>query len=173
MTTREYTTVDKSSWPRGEWDGEPDKIQWRDEATGLPCLIVRSPLGALCGYVGVTNAHAWHGKDYSDAIGTCSDDCSDGYHYGHAIDSLIRVHGGLTFSDRCSPGEDESRGICHVPEPGEPDHVWWFGFDCGHHRDLVPGVDAGYRSYDGCYKNISYVRREVTLLAAQLMAVRS
>lgn len=35
----------------------------------------------------------------------------------------LAVHGGLTYSDRC---HDD---ICHVPAPGEPDDVWWFGFD--------------------------------------------
>lgn len=173
METLQYTTIDKSSWPRGEWDGEPDKMQWRDEPTGLPCLIVRGPLGALCGYVGVAESHPWHGKSYGAELGECNKDCGDDYHFGHSIDSRISVHGGLTFSDRCSPGEDESRGICHVPDAGEPDHVWWFGFDCAHHGDWVPGVDRRYGSFDGWYKNISYVQREVALLAAQLKAVQS
>lgn len=48
-----WTTVDKSDWPTGEWHQEPDKAQWIDQATGLDCLIVRGPFGALCGYVGV------------------------------------------------------------------------------------------------------------------------
>lgn len=25
-----YNVIDKSKWPRGEWDNEPDKIQWVD-----------------------------------------------------------------------------------------------------------------------------------------------
>ena len=29
MKTIEYRTIDKSAWPRGEWDAEPDKMQWR------------------------------------------------------------------------------------------------------------------------------------------------
>ena len=37
-----YDTQDKRTWPRGVWDDEPDKKQWRDEATGYPCLIVRN-----------------------------------------------------------------------------------------------------------------------------------
>ncbi len=35
MKTKEWTTEDKSAWPRGPWDIEPDKIQWIDEATDL------------------------------------------------------------------------------------------------------------------------------------------
>ena len=43
---REYRTVDKSTWARGPWDTEPDKMQWRDEATGLDCLYEHdSPRG--------------------------------------------------------------------------------------------------------------------------------
>lgn len=80
---REYRTVDKSEWRRGAWDAEPDKVQWIDAATGLDCLMVRAGhLGYWCGYVGVPEGHAAFEKDY-------------GY-----VD--VRVHGGLTFSDRCA-----------------------------------------------------------------------
>lgn len=101
METKEYRTMDKSAWGRGEWQQEPDKMQFADEATGLPCLIVRTSLGHLCGYVGVTDAHPWHGKGYDDAIGACNENCDEGYHSGHRIDSCISVHGGLTFADKC------------------------------------------------------------------------
>lgn len=56
MDTREYRTIDKSD---GEWKDEPDKIQWQDEATGFPCLIVRGPSGALCGYVMDADTPLW------------------------------------------------------------------------------------------------------------------
>ncbi len=55
--------VDKTSWPRGEWDNEPDKVYWYDE-TKLPCLILRSPVGALNGYVGVPIYHPAYGISY-------------------------------------------------------------------------------------------------------------
>lgn len=160
----EYRTVDKSGWPRGPWDDEPDKAQWRDQATGLPCLIHRGPSGALCGYVGVAADHPWHGHDYRD-------------------DRLfaVEVHGGLTFSDGCQHGDDPSTGICHVPEPGEPDDVWWFGFDCAHFGDMSGmawrtsdpessflhsiALSDGYR-----YRDVAYVRSECARLAAQIAA---
>lgn len=107
MLTKEYRTVDKSSWERGPWDSEPDKKQWLDQATGLPCLIVRNPMGALCGYVGVTKNHPAFGKSYGD-----DDACVEG----------LEVHGGITFADFCSHG-DECTSICHVVEPGENDRV--------------------------------------------------
>src|SRR5262249_8204209 len=118
METKEYRTVDKAGWAvRGEWDNEPDKMQWPDDISGLPCLIVRGPLGALCGYVGVSDIHPLYGK-------------------GCNID--VQVHGGLTFVGGCDYSADESTHICHVPGPGEPDNVWWFGFDCAHSGDFTP-----------------------------------
>lgn len=144
---------DKSKWDRGEWDAEPDKIEWRDEATGLPCLIVRGPSGALCGCVAVSEGHAAFKKDYDD------------------VD--VRVHGGLTYADHCA----EDGHICHVPQPGEPENVWWLGFDCAHSGDYCPG-SSKYRAGSSAdlfarkgwetYRTVAYVRSQVTQLAHQL-----
>lgn len=161
---REYTTVDKSEWGQGEWTHEPDKVQWVDGATGLDCLAVRQArLGHWCGYVGVPPEHPFHGKGYSE----CDDD------FNYTVD--VEVHGGLTYARECQETDDESKGICHVPEPGRPDNVWWFGFDCAHSGDLSPAMAArevamgfprmpGYESY----RPFSYVQNECTSLAAQL-----
>lgn len=164
---REWTTIDKSEWPeRGEWDREPDKVQWRDAATGLPCLANRNQhSGNWCGYVGVYPGHPWHGVGYSACTQTppCAEsDCA------HGPDNRVDVHGGLTFSDRCSPGETEATGICHVAEPGEAE-PWWFGFDCAHSGDLSPGFPMRMRFYDAdSYKPLDYVRRQCAALARQL-----
>lgn len=160
----EYTTIDRSKWPSGEWDGEPDKVQWKHEATGLPCLAVRHPRsGHWCGYVGVAEGHPLFGKEYDSE------------------EVNIYTHWGLTFADACSPSETESTGICHIPQPGEPDHVWWFGFDCAHHGDYSPqdAVYARDRGYpftiggDSTYKTLEFVNQECQKLADQLHAVRS
>ncbi len=150
MKTMEWTTVDKSKWGIGAWMNEPDKRQWSDPATGLPCLIVRGPLGALCGYVGVAEGHKFYAKNY-DAVDV---DC----------------HGGLTFSNTCADVEEAEEGkyICHVAESGEPAKVWWLGFDCGHFMDETPGSTY---CRDGIYRDIAYVAGEVTSLAKQLSAV--
>ena len=42
METIEYNNYDKSEWKQGEWQNEPDKVQFEDEATEYPCLIVRA-----------------------------------------------------------------------------------------------------------------------------------
>lgn len=146
-TEQTWRFTDKSKWPSGPWDSEPDKVQWVDEKTGLDCLIVRNHLGALCGYVGVPEGHPLFAKDDS------------------AIDHDLRVHGGLTFSSFCQEahGEESHARICHVPLPGRPDRVWWLGFDCAHLGDHIPSADSYRRGFDGScetYKDISYVKTE-------------
>jgi len=152
MKTIEYRMQDKSRFGPGPWADEPDKRQWPDRETGLPCLIVRGPLGALCGYVGVTESHPWFRRDYDDST----------------VD--ISVHGGLTFAAPCSPDGDEGRSICHVPDPGEPDHMWWFGFDCCHINDLVPGARSQYPGSDDVYRDLDFVAGQCANLARQLVA---
>lgn len=169
MKTKHYTFIDKSAWGAGPWVKEPDKIQWQDKATGLPCLIVRNTFGsgALCGYVGVGASHPLHGKGYNDA-------------------QDINVHGG-TFADRCHPLANDA-GICHSVEPGEDDNVWWFGFDCSHAGDLNPKIEATLRDirkekplllpqsaiphrWRDIYRDVRYVRKQVRGLAHQLQAL--
>lgn len=113
--------ITRKGWSRGPWDNEPDRIEWRDARAVpvLPCLIVRGPSGALCGYVAVPPGHPWHGKDHVDAD----------------------VHGSITYTEKCQAGGH----ICHVPQLGESDDVWWVGFDCAHSGDGQPGRDADYR----------------------------
>lgn len=155
METREYRTIDKSDWGDGPWQQEPDKKQWQDAETGLPCLIVRGPNGSLCGYVGVSDGHPAFEKNYDD------------------VD--VEVHGGLTFCDHCGPGDNEASGICHVPPAGEPDHVWWLGFDCAHIWDFSPGRPLGFIRFsrDETYRDLAYVENECRSLARQLAAQRT
>jgi len=146
----------REGWPEGPWTREPDRIEWR--CRGLPCLIVRSVMGNLCGYVGVPPGHRLHGVHYAE------------------IDD-VEAHGGLTFSDRCGGG------ICHAPLPGEPEDVWWLGFDCGHAFDVVPGVMKYAKRTqpgqlkgtvlegifgNGVYRDVAYVRSRVETMAAEL-----
>lgn len=59
--------VDRTGWPRGEWDDEPDFEAWTDERTGLYCAAIRNlRLGHWCGYVAVAGQHPLHGVDYMD-----------------------------------------------------------------------------------------------------------
>lgn len=157
MKTIEYTNVqDRTKWGSGPWDDEPmDKMQWRDLVTGLPCLMVRGPVGAWCGYVGIEDPdHQWYEKDYSD------DD-------GNYID--VNVHGGLTFASFCQEGETpDGERICHIVEDGETDRAWWLGFDTGHAYDKVPAYPMIVEGTT--YRTQEYVRGEVLTLAQQVQA---
>jgi hypothetical protein len=165
----------KSLWGDGPWLNEPDRLEWRSK--GYPCLIVRAQVtGALCGYVAVPPGHPWHGKGYDD------------------VNHVVRVHGGLTYADSC----EGNPKICHVPEAGEPDNVWWLGFDCSHHMDCSPAMRATirecyenfmpsyaeiagisrdvveeYRREHEVYRDIEYVKAEVESLVVQAHANRN
>jgi hypothetical protein len=164
MKTIEYRDiVDRTGWDSGPWDKEPDKVQWQDPDTGMPCLAVRNGhIGNWCGYVGVAESHPFFGLDDSD----------------EKID--VQVHGGLIFSGFCAEN-DKEHGICHRPDPGEPDRVWWFGFDCCHAFDLAPGLTATIRKCGidrfgipgDKYRSLSYVKRECAELAKQLSVASS
>lgn len=168
---REYhtRTEEKQQWGEGPWLTEPDKVQWTDDATGYPCLIVRNRMGALCGYVGLSPGHPNYGAGYDDV----------------AVD----VHGGLTYAAGCR-GDVESESICHIPEPGQPDNVWWLGFDCAHYMDLSPQMAAMWKpggayhtaglaarlpriSTSETYRDVAYVRAECASLALQLFRIEA
>lgn len=125
------------------WKTEPDHDTF--EHAGLPCIIHRGPLGAWCGYVAVPPGHVDHGKGINDI--------------------RVKVHGGVTYADACS-GE-----ICHVAKPGEPDDVWWVGFDCAHAYDMTPSMLKYGTVVPGTtYRDQAYVTGETKRLAEQLAA---
>lgn len=173
--------IPRIDWGPGPWDNEPDRFEWVDEATGFPCLITRHPVfGNLCGYVAVPPGHPFHGLSYGDA----------------AMRGLD-VHDKVTYAAPCMDAGDIPEGaeespwfhpellVCHVPEPGEPDDVWWVGFAAGSFRDVQPASDARLRQQLGGheivdrmneqrgpfarrYRDLDYMRGECTRLAAQL-----
>ena len=152
----------------GEWDDEPDKVQWIDADTGLDCIVKRNHQGVWCGYVGVPQGHDWYGKPFGQ------------------IDADVHG-GGLTFSGLCSPGEPID-GICHIPFANAGDEKpWWIGFDCGHMFDTnpsfewfrmknpdllrMPEPDHIVPDYmQSKYRTVNYARRECAGLADQVAA---
>lgn len=146
--------VNRTDWPAGPWDAEDDREEWTT-AAGLPGLMVRSGMGNWCGYAAVNPGHPLHGRDWDEVDHAC-------------------VHGGLTYAGAC-----EGR-ICHTPEPGQEDNVWWFGFDCAHMGigDLVPAMPrtldpTAYGLDPLVYRDTAYVRAEVESLARQLVDAAS
>jgi hypothetical protein len=144
--------VDRTDWPPGPWDDELDRYDFKT-AAGLPAIIYRNGMGALCGYVGVAPGHPCHGKE-------CSEEPFRG----------LRVHGGVSYAAACN------ETICHVPAPGEPDNVWWVGFDCCRGRDLIPVVAQMQSRLSGKrelyrYRDVAFVRAWCEALAEQLVAM--
>ena len=144
---------DKSHWRKGEWDDEPDRKDFIH--AGFSCFILRNNLGSWCGYVGVPNTHPAYEKDYDD------------------VD--VSVHGGLTYANKCQGV------ICHIPEAGMPDDVWWLGFDTCHYNDISPsrylssligGVVIAREDELGEYRNMDYVINETKQLADQLKEMK-
>lgn len=213
MTPKIYHFLDKTSWGDGEWLHEPDKAQWQDPTTGLPCLIVRGPQNAWCGYAGVEESHPWFGKRWDKCLDGCPEGDEDHWcDWEQSPQGKLEAHGGVNFSAFCADTSEaawhrarqyaeafrdnsgqvsdrwyarygkytdtheqfirrvEVAGICHIPDEGESDHVWWFGFDCGHSGDICPGHKAVSASY--VYRSERYTRDQVTALAAQLHAIQ-
>jgi hypothetical protein len=135
----------------GPWQKEPSRVEWKH--AGLPCIAHRGGGGAWCGYVAVPPGHKYHGKD-----------CGE-------IDDAIDVHGGLTFAAKCHGH------ICHVPEPGEPDDVWWFGFDCAHAYDMRPESKMfetpRWSQLEEHYWTLEEVQEETNRLAEQLASIET
>ena len=145
---------DRSDWPPGDWDNEPDRVDFTH--AGFACLLHRGPLGAWCGYVGVPKDHPYFGKEYDHVA--------------------VEVHGGLTFASECHGH------VCHIAD----EEVWWFGFDCSHAGDLVPGLQRfhnltrakfplpeNFESFlHESYKDLNYVKKETISLAQQLAQIK-
>jgi hypothetical protein len=141
----------RSTLAEGPWKHELDYELF--EAHGFNCLISRNPsLFFWCGYVGIPKSHPDHGKE--------RDEFDD-----------IMVHGGITYAEHCQ------RHICHIPKPGEADHLFWIGFDCGHSFDLAPGYTSSLipadlrKSMTGenrTYRTYEYAKAETIKLARQL-----
>jgi hypothetical protein len=104
------TRIDRTNWPAGRWDGEPDRVEWR--VGDFYCIVNRTKLGHWCGYLGVPAGHKWDGQDY-DAI--------------HDMEPDLEVHGGLTWARRWKNAPD-------VPDR------FMVGFDCAHAGTVHPSI---------------------------------
>lgn len=142
----------------GPWQVEPHRVEF--EHAGFNCLLHRGGLGAWCGYVGVPQSHPAHGIDYYVSEYDREAPLPDTQKSVNAIE----VHGGLTYAEECHGP------ICHVPNGGEDETLWWFGFDCAHSGDVCPGMDREFSGHDR-YRDVDYVRRETERLAEQLAEI--
>lgn len=161
------------------WLDEPDRAEF--EAHGLKCVMIRHPRSLhWCGYVRVGEDHPWYGKDYShtiydppaelierpidvDKVGVINVLCAgmggNDPTKSCELSLLLDAHGGITFTND-HPGGDETKD------------GWWFGFDCAHAGDLIPGhLRFGSARPHETYRDEAYVRAECESLAKQLVRV--
>jgi len=148
--------IDRTNWPPGPWDSEPDRIEWRDEATGLPCVIIRpNNDGHLCGYVGVPIWHMFYGK-HCDDIGFDDDEYTGPYR-------------GVTYA------KHGNAHVRHTQLTNEPDRFWWLGFSCDGWGDGQPGrpIDPEFgMSLDRVqrqYRTVPQVREDCTKFAQMII----
>lgn len=183
----------RDNWGDGPWRDEPDRVEWIEPETGYRCEIRRNRAGSLCGYVTVPEDHIWHGIEYSGCVNRHpqTEEKDWGYKVYPCLDydkedrcsspeSMLRVHGGLTYSGKVDDGG------------------WRYGFDTAHCGDYSPGMEATMRQLhvtspnpysdpdatfdpitgikhehglDEVYRDMSYVKSETESLAKQLWAI--
>ena len=168
----------------------------------FPCMIIRTEMGHLCGYVGVQSGHSFFNKKYNQ----CLKGCEKIPYKPHALpgqskevsiewaEMMNELSGGhwpctssnenhRTIEDLISvhggitfTGEYEEGG--KVLEGG----IWWIGFDCAHTGDYNPGIalalmKTGYLDHllssDEVYRDEDYVTIEVEQMAVQIKEYES
>jgi len=167
---------ERRPYGEGPWLDEPDRVAWRDAATGYSCLILRQRDGALAGFVGVGPSHPlWCFE--RDAIPPTLG---------------ISAHYGIDYAALCDPTRPSHLQICHVRHATGRQHqasmsnrpdladgrsidAWWFGFACNSVGDFLP-LDPSHNNTsreDGpkTYRDIGYVASEVIELASKLRAL--
>lgn len=156
------STMDmRERWPRGPWDQEPDKIEFRHQ--GMACMMSRAASGHWCGYVAVGPHHPMHRA------------------------KLFTINRYVPFDRELNYGQMCRAHVCHVVIDPEQEHdVFWIGFDCGSmsRGDYSPAMDVRWTEGmstmmeigrrwgpQPLYKTVANVRGQVEELAERLAAL--
>lgn len=159
--------------PSGVWLSEPHHASWEESLTGLPCAIIRNQIGVLCGYTGVPKGHKLHGLDSHDIV-----DIPPG-----AINRLVDIQsqvGVINLLLGAGQLTDTQAPLalllfCHnglsYTKRG-PKGYWWFGFDCGHSGDFIPGLAEHIPwTKPTDYRDFAYVKQQCDGLALQIHCI--
>jgi hypothetical protein len=156
-------------WPKGPWDDEPDLETWVEPETGYRCCAMRHHyFGNWKGYVRVPPKSLLVGVERTDRITVPP---------GWNQKRLIIGSDVAVIDEIFDPGNDDNRrplslllavhgGLAFADGP-------WFGFDCAHADDLIPGMGAmmmmpKWVLRDLSYRTLEFVRHEANQLAWQL-----
>lgn len=132
--------VDRTGWPSGPWDSEPDRVEWR--YGNYYCLANRHPRqGSWCGYVGVGEGHPWYDQPYSEVA--------------------VEVHGGLTFSDRPSPDRHPELPRLLWLLGFDCGHAWDYQPGTARFLSGLVGLDG-----DTHYRDLGFIKAEIAQLVA-------
>ena len=149
------------AWGPGPWVDKPDKIQWPDKVTGLPCLVVRNHSGAWCGYVGVSEEHPHFGRVFETVSVTV--------HGGLRVLRLLpatRTRSGRRFRLSCCGGGRKRSGVVArvrlCSRLGRSARAW---------RSLLKGNLFNTPELLGrVYRAVDYAREECRKLALQVQS---
>jgi hypothetical protein len=155
----------------------------------FPFAIVKhDELGTLCGYMGVPPVHPWYGKHCDDLDVEVHGGLTYGHHqnWGHPLEiaraeqqiaealkgketfpglweTLARGHSRHLEFEQAHAGEDSEYPVKTGLD------IWWFGFDCAHAGDLIPGLShhSPLLQASEVYRDEEYVRGQLKYLGAQ------
>lgn len=164
------------------------RIEKDFEHEGLRCVVIMTPMGHRCGYVGLPKGHPLYGVDYNTKTKALSaksmpDVPTKKIGVGQMLKAMLgeyneesispemffSVHGGITYSG----GGEQSK------YPVESD-LWWFGFDCAHFGDgkdlsvvseSMRAIKTMYPTH-GVLRTTEYCVKECESLAEQLAIFR-
>lgn len=164
---------DKTRWPEGPWQTEPDAVAWVDGKSKLNCAMSRHELtGTWRGYVAVDPLHPLHGRSYRHRIAipeSIRERAIEMWRDFSPVDMMLNAewiknnqaeigllmpaHGSITYA-----GEDT-------------EGFWWFGFDCMHGLDIMPAVFEFIPAFWSrqTYRDHDYVHGIVTRLASAII----
>jgi len=141
--------LDMSQWPEGPWKSEPnvDVFKYR----GYDCIINRSNVGALCGYVRVPkNSKFIDEKLYS----------------------RLDVHGGITYTEKDEDGDFWIGFDCSHHDDIIPIHGLYeehMSDQLKHEKQLIKSMVGDPLRINKTYKDFDFVTNEIMNIVDQMM----
>ena len=129
--------------PAGPWHAEPDRVEL--EQDGIPCLLLRGPMGAWCGYVGLPREHSWARADLITG--------------GHPTSPWPEHAPEITYQKRSPP--------TNAPPGHATECEQWIGFSCvtpgGSTLEIQALLDGSGPPHD--YRELARAEEEIRCLA--------